>query len=280
MITVTMHGRLGNHLWQYAVCRTIAEKKGYEFSIPRNFDNIFDCDLGVEEKDIKNHFLYENCFDFVQRYDPNIFNIEDNTKLWGFFQTEKYILDNRENILKWFTLELTSEIELTENTCIINYRGGDYTSIPGVFLDKSYYLNSIEVMKNINPLMEFIVITDDVQNAENIFPDLKIYHKGIKEDFYLVSKAKYLIIANSTFSWWASWLNENAKLIIAPKYWLRPNIKKQENEWGNNWWSPSDSLTTRFNYLDRSGNILNYDQCLSEITEYNYLDHYKKIDYV
>jgi FkbM family methyltransferase len=32
MITVTMHGRLGNHLWQYAVCRTIAEKKGYEYT--------------------------------------------------------------------------------------------------------------------------------------------------------------------------------------------------------------------------------------------------------
>jgi hypothetical protein len=33
MITTNLTGNLGNHMWQYAVCRTIAEKKGYEWGI-------------------------------------------------------------------------------------------------------------------------------------------------------------------------------------------------------------------------------------------------------
>ena len=37
-----------------------------------------------------------------------------------------------------------------------------------------------------------------------------------------MSKCKYFIIPNSTFSWWGAWLSEReGKMIIAPKQWLR-----------------------------------------------------------
>lgn len=271
MITVSLYGRLGNNLWQYAVCRTVAEKNGFDFHIPRNFPNYFQLNLGVESFKVDNYFPFENNHDAIQKYDSEIWNIKDFTKIDGYFQSEKYIVNNRDNIIKWFNLDkhlFKSPIDIDENTCVINFRGGDYTSIEDVFLVKKYWDDSIKKMRDINKNMKFIIITDDIHTASSFFTDIKIYHFDVVSDFMIVRNAPYLIIANSTFSWWGAWLNEIANLIIAPKYWFRYNIS-------NGWWSPSDSITTRFHYMDRDGNLQNYNECLSEITDFNYLDHYK-----
>lgn len=272
MLSVTLYGRFGNQLWQYAVCRTVAEKLNYKFHIPRYFQNYLGCDLGEPNEEINSFFPSQNNHCHIQKYDERIFSIPDGTKIDGYHQSEKYILENRNNILNWFSVpnpeDLLRMINLNDDTCVINFRGGDYAPMNEVFLPQKFWDESISKMKEINPNMTFKVVTDDPNLASQFFPDFEIYHFGIIQDFSIVKYAKYLIIANSTFSWWAAWLNEKVEITIAPKYWMRHNISK-------GWWSPSDSLTTRFHYLDRDGKFQTYEECLEEINpEYNYLDHY------
>ena len=277
MISVELIGRLGNQLWQYAVCRSIAEKNGYSFHIPRNFlgSELFDCSLGVE-KDLTYKIYYDNfmCKSGTAQFcNPNIFNIEDFTRLVGFFQAERYIRDNKKNVSNWFRLKninsnLLTELRLDSDVCVINFRGGDYKSFSDVFLEESYWQFSIAEMKKINPQMKFIVVTDDIEEAKTFFPDLSIYHFNMSEDFLLVSQAKYLIIANSTFSWWAAWLNSKSQMTIAPKYWFKHN--KSEG-----WWAPGESITRDFHYMDRGGALKTSEACTDEFNRrgFSYSDY-------
>lgn len=256
-------GRLGNHLWQYAVCRTVAEFHNYKFHIPRNFlgTMLFDCSLGVEENNTSKIFLESSSAQF---YEPYIFDLEDFTKLHGFFQCEKYIAHNKKNIEFWFSqkkinVNYLNELKVfDEDVCLIHFRGGDYNDLlPEIFLDMSFWQFSMAKMKIVSPSMKFSVITDDLDLASKFFPNLPIYCTSIVDDFTALRNAKYLIISNSTFAWWASWLNTRKQLTIAPKYWMGYNKN-------NGWWLPADSITNSFSYMGKDGRLMNSAECAIE----------------
>ena len=78
---------------------------------------------------------------------------------------------------------------------------------------------------------KFLVFTDDVEWAKEKFkdnPDVQVMDKGNEvDDFNLLASCKSIIMANSSWSWWASWLNPNeAKRIIAPKQWFADGIQR------------------------------------------------------
>jgi hypothetical protein len=96
-------------------------------------------------------------------------------------------------------------------------------------------------MLDIKSDFKFVIITDDVDYGHEYFPDYPIMCNSVTVDFTLLNKAKYLIIANSTFSWWAAWLNLD-NYVIAPQGWLNVNIDK---------WKPSpyDIQTDKFIWI-------------------------------
>jgi hypothetical protein len=191
-------------------------------------------------------------------------------------QSEDYFYERKEDVKKWFKIKDVYRntylnkldslgIKLDENTCVINFRGGEYLGVPNLVPSSEYWNNSIKHMIGINPNMKFIIVTDDVANAKRFIGDYPCYHIDIGTDYFLVNQSMYSIIPPSSFSWWASWLNENSKLIIAPKYWARYNVS-------NGYWSCGDSYTRGFMFMDKNGNLEDYETC-----KQNALTFYEKI---
>mgnify|MGYP006157447779 FL=1 len=300
MITTNLTGNLGNHMWQYAVCRTIAEKLGYEWGInPSPSHDYFqgksqmtfmDVDFGKPLEGII-HEYHEPWKEIthvdrvnITMLNPTLYEIQDNTILvgdksinpgavGGIYQSEEYIIDRKEDIKKWFTIKVEysigydkiledNNIVLDDDMCVINFRGGEYRNIPNVLLRRKYWRDSINHMKSINPNMKFLLITDDISTANSFMPfPIQSLHIDVGFDFYVVNQAKWNIISNSTFGWWAVWINDKTKKIIAPKYWARHNVS-------DGYWATGDSYTKGFTYMDREGIIHEYESCKEDAINY------------
>ena len=302
MITTNLTGNFGNHFWYYSICRVVAEKLGYDWGInpitSHDYYNgksqfyFMDIDYGKEVKkigvnqrtlniydgitneyyDISKEHKYNGDICSINMYDPNVFNISDNTMVHLISQSEDYLIDRKSDIINWFKIKeeykkqyesklIELGISLDDNTCVINFRGGEFKSIPNLICRREYWRDSINHMLKINKDMKFIIITDDVQCANSYIGNYPCYHVDIGFDFYVINNSIYTILSNSSFGWCAAWLNTKTKLILAPKYWGRHNIS-------NGYWSIGDQYTRSFNYIDRDGNILDYEQCKKEALEF------------
>jgi hypothetical protein len=297
MITTNLTGNLGNNMWQYAVCRTVAEKLGYDWGINPspshdynsgiNQMSFMDVDFGKPVEGITKDFheewqFYQAPYEHVWMVmlDKRVYTIEDNTRmigdngaLGGIYQCEDYLIDRKSDVKNWFKVNKNQEkiynqklvelgVVLDDNLCVINFRGGEYKSIPNVLLRKEYWRDSINHMLTLNSNMKFLIITDDVPCAKSYMPfDINAIHIDIGFDFYVVNKAKWVIISNSTFSWWAAWLNDKAKKIIAPKYFNAHNLS-------DGYWSVGAIYTRFFDYMGRDGIVYDYETCKKDAIEY------------
>ncbi len=175
------------------------------------------------------------------RYDNEILQIQGPVYLDGYWQSELYFRDIRNTLLKDFTVKtgqegkdkaIAEEIS-SSNSVSIHIRRGDYVSNTKTnekhgTCSLSYYQNAISYLKERFDKLHFFIFSDDCQWAEENLkldgPTTIIDHNGPLtnyEDLRLMSQCKHNIIANSSFSWWGGWLNQNAnKTIIAPQKWF------------------------------------------------------------
>ena len=172
-------------------------------------------------------------------YDDCIFKNPPAKYYSGFFQSYKYFDEIAETIRSKFSFRKTLDsqnLRLLQhinqvNSVSIHIRRGDY--IYWDALDQSHVLSSlayyhvaIELLQQKLQDFTFFVFTDDVAWVK---AHLKINYVLVEgntdsnswKDMYLMSCCKHHIIANSTFSWWAAWLNNfEDKVVIAPKKWF------------------------------------------------------------
>jgi hypothetical protein len=176
------------------------------------------------------------------QFDPDILKLKAPVYLDGYWQSEKYFKDIEDIIRREFTVKARSDEknekmagEIAAASAVsLHIRRMDYITdkntnqILGT-CSMDYYSRAIEkILKKVaNP--HFFVFSDD---AEWIMENMKIdalstfvIHNGPDknyEDLRLMSLCKHNVIANSTFSWWGSWLNSNPeKIVYCPSQWFK-----------------------------------------------------------
>lgn len=243
-ITVKLAGGLGNYMFQIACAYAYGLKYNKKpiFTLDDSIvihnnlntyrENILRNIMFTNNKDIKEFNIFnENSFHYNE-----IPNFIGNLHLNGYFQSEKYFKEYSKEIKELFcydiieqenTKPIYKELSENSNTCSIHVRRGDYLKSPNHHptQNMNYYMRAIKQMSKDTV---FFIFSDDITWCKNNFPDLSEKFKFVDgntdyEDLKIMSLCKHNIICNSTFSWWAAWLNENAdKKVIAPSLWFGP----------------------------------------------------------
>lgn len=181
--------------------------------------------------------IRENGFPFKKE----ILNSPDNTFLDGYWQSEKYFQEISSVIRSDLTLveqlppyldQLRNQICSTTSISI-HVRRGDYANDPATaafhgLYSPGWYVNAAEEIKKSVSNPHFFIFSDDYEwvkrnlklNSPCTFIEPSPDGKEA-QDLYLMSQCEHNIIANSSYSWWAAWLNKNpGKKVIAPERWF------------------------------------------------------------
>ena len=263
-------GRLWNQMFQFASTLATGKRKGYEVRFPiencSGFRRIGPIDLSTGAlSDVKCDLL--DCFDIPNEYfissprlqiyslfnegkfeyDDRIESIPDGCNLSGYFQTEKYFLDIKEEIKNIFSFKkeiveegdrILREISGGKELVSIHVRRGDYTLYPDHHptCNPEYYSLGIQEIRKVSEKdLKVIIFSDDKQwcldNMKNyIGEDFSITNtEDPYVELYMMTKCNYHIIANSSFSWWGSWL-ANSKLTVAPSKWFGSAMDKNTQD--------------------------------------------------
>lgn len=182
----------------------------------------------------KKRFIEQNYY----AYDENALT-NASMLLEGYWQNEKYFSGLRDVLLSEISFKKSSDSCFKEiegkilddvNAVSLHIRRGDFLKLPdkycGICTDE-YYLRAIDHIKKHVPDANFYIFSDDVSEVKEILGDIDYTVveccRGDKSylDMYLMSICKHNIIANSSFSWWGAWLNNNDnKIVVCPGKWV------------------------------------------------------------
>jgi hypothetical protein len=247
-IIVKLNGGLGNQLFQYYTGLNLAIKYNriLQFDNSKlNKDLLRNYKLSIisETQIIKNSFsqFYNQIFSTkiseTEDFSFQEINIQTNKNiiLEGYWQNEMYFKDIAGIIFEQFNLvkkyHLTKSDLLNANEVqkiAVHVRRGDYLlkknkTFHGV-LPIIYYLEAIDYFRSKLKKPQFIFFSDDIPWCKKHFDfnDSSFSESGDEwEDLLKMKNCNHFIIANSSYSWWAAWLNDSEdKIIIAPKNWL------------------------------------------------------------
>lgn len=221
-ITTKLYGQMGNQMFMISAAIATALRHGAEYLIPRESSSRRHWPCYIQHlpqyRGQKIKFLYNEPHDFSFKpisYRPDMM-------LNGYFQSELHFKDYRKEILRAFNFPY----ETKEGIVSIHVRRGDYVRLQ----DKHPPVTLEYIGEAINRLLvmgydRFLVFSDDIEwckdniNSKAFFQCDFQYSEGWAaiEDLILMSHCEHNIIANSTFSWWGAWLNQNSnKIVISP----------------------------------------------------------------
>jgi hypothetical protein len=262
MITCELMGKLGNMMFQIATIENMGYRSGLLTGYPHVDKNVADlakpqaCSSeynGQEYFKIFKNFDWHKNHDKVMQVNKTI-NVpfeytfivpQDHTCYIGYFQSELYFPD-RDFVLNLFEPndQIKKRLEdykgiIGTNKASIHVRRGDYIKLNHIYnvLDMDYYNEAMKIL-GLCGVREYLVFTNDIDWCISNFRGDQFTF--IKEDsfteLFLMGTCTHNIIANSAFSWWGAWLNNNPdRHIIAPKRWFIGGKYKDRDIIPQNW---------------------------------------------
>ena len=236
MNVVKIMGGLGNQLFQYAFARSL-ERYGdvaLDLSFYSSLDNkteIIPPRKFMLDKFNCHYKIADDSFIPINRvteeeYDGN--TCYKDTYFDGYWQKVSLFKDIEDIIKHEITLKdeyITEEMrhiafEMQHcDSVAIHVRRSDYVQL-GHKLELDYYMDAIELVKQSVKHPVFYVFSDNISWCKGHFPSsFHFVSIGDYQDFYLMAQARNNIISNSTYSFWASYLNKNRFITVAPRDW-------------------------------------------------------------
>ncbi|MEX0284448.1 MAG: alpha-1,2-fucosyltransferase [Paracoccaceae bacterium] len=259
MIITRLHGRLGNQMFQYAAARGAAARLGVPVALDVReaeargegvLTRVFD--LPVETADNlppprSSRVAYAAWRTLGQPprllrerglgYNAAIEHVTDPAYLHGYWQCERYFAHVADQIRGDFTFpafstpqnrSMADRIAATPSIAL-HVRRGDYLSLgQHTVCDEAYYLNALDQIRESVADPVVYVFSDDPDWAKANLPlpceKVVVDFNGPETDFEdmrLMSLCQHNIIGNSSFSWWAAWLNQTpGQRVAGPARWF------------------------------------------------------------
>ena len=206
----------------------------------------------LEKNTIENEQLYqlinnvhsELTFDYYKL--PNI----DNFMLVGYWQSYKYFEKNFQQILQIIKIDRIRDVInqkykniLTDNTISLQFRLGDYKKRTSTLYGyhpviayeyPEFYIDSINHITNTTNVDNYTIlyfceeqdhefVKKEINKLEKLFVNCKFIRKASTdwEEMTLMSLCNHNVINNSSFGWWAAYLNYNKnKIVCYPEAWF------------------------------------------------------------
>lgn len=258
MSNLSLNGRMGNQLFQISALVGLAEKYNCKYVLPNwHYAQYFKGQFNqmLEVSSIITHKYHEPHFHYSELIEEDIIEVKPGASqtvidLSGYFQSEKYWIHCKDKILQVFEFKddvinncenylLNSNLSLKRLTSI-HLRFGDYVnnSYYADLINSNYYVSAIA--RSQIKTDHYLIFSDDIELAIKNFKDTLTnfdYIEGVHytfvsgfseiEDLYLQSQCFNNIIANSSYSFWGAYLNENKnKTVFAPNenHWFGKNL--------------------------------------------------------
>jgi Glycosyl transferase family 11 len=259
MITVKLHGGLGNQLFQYAFAKALAKHLNTDFEFDDSFyaqnitrtNHLFDFDINYTISESKppkwpwllkrlsrgvglKSYIAEPRFGFTDVSKQ----IKGDVFLDGYWQSERYFQAIQTEIRRDFStfrqpisqtaLPILAQIKATNSVCVHARRGDYLTNKRYVVLEMDYYRRAIKTLSSQFTNLHFFVFSDDIDWCKvNFEADCNCTFVSdnqrfmLRDEFEMMQNCQHHITANSTLSWWAAWLNKNhVKVVICPQKWF------------------------------------------------------------
>lgn len=208
---------------------------------------------------------WENLFKqtYIKEHKMGLFKtnlkINHSCYLSGYWQNEAFFKDIK-NIIRnefvfkkalnddYFT-DLQTRITTT-NSVSIHFRRGDYISNKNAnrrlgVCPIDYYQKAISLLSERIETPALFIFSDDIPWVRSHFHTslpttfVEKSNESLHSDFRLISMCKHNIIANSSYSWWAAWLNTHKeKIVVAPRIWYKDKRKQRQakDRVPKEWW--------------------------------------------